>query len=76
MDDYEWERRFQEFHAQVNLNYAMRNAAWAGGPVRDEQLPSEMYVDYVRFFRLKEIEPHLNLPVSVRNFGEVLFTMF
>jgi hypothetical protein len=54
VDDYEWERRVpQNLHAQVNLNYAMRNAEWAGGPVKDEQLPSKMYVDYVRFFKLK-----------------------
>jgi len=26
----------------------------AGGPVKDEQLPSKMYVDYVRFFKFKE----------------------
>jgi len=30
----------------------MRNAKWAGGPVQDDQLPSKMYVDYVRFFKL------------------------
>jgi hypothetical protein len=53
VDDFEWERRVpKNLHAQVNLNYAMRNAEWAGGPVRDEQLPSKMYVDYVRFFKL------------------------
>ena len=27
---------------------------WTGGPVRDEQLPSKMYVDYVCFFKLIE----------------------
>jgi hypothetical protein len=55
VDDYEWEREVpKNLHAQVNLNYAMRNAEWAGGPVKDEQLPSKMYVDYVRFFKLKE----------------------
>ena len=55
VDDFHWERRVPEnLHAQVNLNYAMRNAVWAGGPVRDEQLPSKMYVDYVRFFKLSE----------------------
>jgi len=51
--DFEWERRVpQNLHAQVNLNYAMRNAKWAGGPVQDVQLPSKMYVDYIRFFHL------------------------
>ena len=65
VDDYEWERQVpKNLHARVNLNYAIRNAAWAGGPVRDEQLPSEMYVDYVRFLGSKKIEPHLNLPVQ------------
>ena len=54
VDDYEWKREVpKNLHAQVNLNYAMRNAEWAGGPVKDEQLPSKMYVDYVRFFKLK-----------------------
>ena len=51
--DFEWEREVpKNLHAQVNLNYAMRNAKWAGGPVQDDQLPSKMYVDYVRFFKL------------------------
>jgi hypothetical protein len=51
--DFEWTRQVpKNLHVQVNLNYAMRNAAWAGGPVRDEQLPSKMYVDYVRFYNL------------------------
>jgi hypothetical protein len=51
--DFEWEREVpQNLHAQVNLNYAMRNAKWAGGPVQDDQLPSKMYIDYVRFFNL------------------------
>lgn len=54
----------------------MRNAAWGGGPVRDEQLPSEMYVGYVRFFRLKEDWAKSKSTVSVRNFGEVIFPMF
>ena len=53
VEDFEWEREVpKNLHAQVNVNYAMRNAAWAGGPVRDEQLPSKMYVDYVRFYNL------------------------
>ena len=53
VEDFEWTRQVpKNLHAQVNLNYAMRNAAWAGGPVRDEQLPSKMYVDYVRFYNL------------------------
>jgi hypothetical protein len=53
VEDFEWERQVpQNLHAQVNLNYAMRNAKWAGGPVQDEQLPSKMYVDYVRFYKL------------------------
>lgn len=51
--DFEWEREVpKNLHAQVILNYAMRNAKWAGGPVQDDQLPSKMYVDYVRFFHL------------------------
>ncbi len=53
VEDFEWHREVpNNLHAQVNLNYALRNAKWAGGPVRDEQLPSKMYVDYVRFFKL------------------------
>ena len=53
VEDFEWERQVpQNLHAQVNLNYTMRNAKWAGGPVQDEQLPSKMYVDYVRFYKL------------------------
>ncbi len=54
VNEFEWRREVpKDLHAQVNLNYAMRNAGWAGGPVRDEQLPSRMYVDYLRAFRLK-----------------------
>ena len=42
VEDFEWERQVpQNLHAQENLNYAMRNAKWAGGPVQDEQLPSK-----------------------------------
>lgn len=53
VDDFEWYREVpKDLYAQVILNYAIRNAEWAGGPVRDEQLPSKMYVDYVRFFKL------------------------
>jgi len=52
--DFEWERQVpKNMYSQVNLNYAMRSATWAGGPVRDHQLPSKMYVDYVRFFHLR-----------------------
>jgi len=55
VQEFEWVRKVpQNLHAQVNLNYAMRNAKWAGGPVQDSQLPSKMYVDYVRFFKLPE----------------------
>ena len=53
VEDFEWARQVLEnFNAQFNLNYAIRNAKWAGGPVKDEQLPSKMYIDYVRVFKL------------------------
>ena len=55
VEDFEWTRKVpKNLNAQVNLNYAMRNAQWAGGPVRDKQLPSKMYVDYVRVFKLSK----------------------
>ena len=56
VDDFEWYREVpKDLYAQVILNYAIRNAEWAGGPVKDEQLPSKMYVDYVRFFKLTNL---------------------
>lgn len=51
--DLQWERGIPErLHAQININYALRNAEWAGGPVRDEQLPAEMILDYIRVYHL------------------------
>lgn len=53
--DLHWERGVPEkLHAQININYALRNAGWAGGPVRDDQLPAEMVLDYVRVYHLPE----------------------
>ena len=37
-------------NARIILNYALRNADWAGGPAVDSQMPSEMLVDYVRVY--------------------------
>ena len=34
------------------ISSALRNAQWAGGPINDRQLPSEMLIDYVRIFRI------------------------
>ena len=59
VDDFHWERRVPEnLHAQVNLNYAMRNAAWAGGPVRDEQLPPKCML--IMFVSLSSVKNELH----------------
>jgi|MDTG01.4.fsa_nt_gb hypothetical protein len=34
------------------INYAMRSANWAGGPIDHEKLPAEMLVDYIRVYQL------------------------
>jgi len=57
--DVEWERNIPEkMNARIILNYALRNADWAGGPAEDNQMPSEMLVDYVRVY---------NTPVNATN---------
>jgi hypothetical protein len=40
-----------KMNARIILNYALRNAEWAGGPTLESQLPSEMLIDYVRVYR-------------------------
>ena len=49
--DVQWERYVPaNMNARIILNYALRNAEWAGGPAEDSQMPSEMLVDYVRVY--------------------------
>jgi len=51
--DAQWERFISKsLNERIILNYALRNDAWAGGPANDEQLPSEMVVDYIRVYQL------------------------
>jgi hypothetical protein len=50
--DLQWERNVPaKMNARIILNYALRNAEWAGGPALESQLPSEMLIDYVRVYR-------------------------
>ena len=50
--DLQWERNVPaKMNARIILNYALRNADWAGGPTVESQLPSEMLVDYIRVYR-------------------------
>jgi hypothetical protein len=57
--DVQWERNVPaKMNARIILNYALRNADWAGGPAEDNQMPSEMLVDYVRVY---------NTPVNATN---------
>ena len=54
--DLYWERGVpRELNSQINLNYALRNAEWAGGPAEKVQLPAEMLVDYVRVYHVGEV---------------------
>jgi hypothetical protein len=49
--DVQWKRDVPaKMNARIILNYALRNADWAGGPAVDSQMPSEMLVDYVRVY--------------------------
>ena len=52
MADLQWERNVPaKMNAFIILNYALRNADWAGGPAVESQLPAEMLIDYVRVYR-------------------------
>ncbi|MGI9459416.1 MAG: hypothetical protein ACR2NF_05410, partial [Pirellulales bacterium] len=49
--DVQWKRNVPaKMNARIILNYALRNADWAGGPAENSQMPSEMLVDYVRVY--------------------------
>ncbi|MFL2876773.1 MAG: hypothetical protein ACJZ86_02855 [Pontiellaceae bacterium] len=37
------------------INYAMRGATWAGGPIDHDQLPAEMLVDYIRVYQFNNL---------------------
>ena len=37
------------------INYAMRGATWAGGPIDHDQLPAEMFVDYIRVYQFNNL---------------------
>lgn len=36
------------------LNFELRDADWAGGPVQTNQLPAQMVIDYIRVYQLPE----------------------
>jgi beta-glucanase (GH16 family) len=36
------------------LNYSVRDGDWVGGPIRNDQLPARMEIDYIRVYRLPE----------------------
>jgi len=53
--DDKWIRNIPNpLHSNLIINYAMRDTAWAGGPIDDEALPSSMKVDYIRVYSFKE----------------------
>jgi len=55
--DIYWQRFVpKNLNSQINLNFALRTAEWAGGPVNHEHLPAEMLADYVRVYSLKAAE--------------------
>ncbi|VGO20801.1 glycoside hydrolase family 16 protein [Pontiella sulfatireligans] len=38
------------------LDFSLREADWAGGPILKEELPSRMVIDYIRVYQLSETE--------------------
>ncbi|EOD35004.1 hypothetical protein EMIHUDRAFT_228046 [Emiliania huxleyi CCMP1516] len=54
----EWQRDVpSNLDARVILEYTLRDPLWAGGPINNSDLPSEMLVDYIRFYDLPELDP-------------------
>jgi hypothetical protein len=47
-----WQRQVPNpLNARIILNYALRDAAWAGGPPKEKQLPAEMLIDCIRVYQ-------------------------
>ena len=52
----EWVREVPNpLKSTLIINYAMRGATWAGGPIDHDQLPAEMFVDYIRVYQFNNL---------------------
>lgn len=51
----QWKRNVpSKLNERIILNFSLHSEEWSGGPIRDDQLPAEMLVDYVRVYELAE----------------------
>ncbi len=51
---HEWNRRVPRMNHYFKLNFALRQAEWAGGPVNDDHLPARTLVDYIRVYNIPD----------------------
>ena len=48
-----WQRDVpQTLENSIVLDFSLREAKWAGGPVALDQLPAQMVIDYIRVYQL------------------------
>ena len=48
-----WQREVPEhLENSLVLDFSLREVEWAGGPIDEEQLPSQMLIDYIRVYQL------------------------